>query len=171
MSPNPILASSSTMKVAFGETLGVPSALTVATKPSRCSRTMRFMSAVSIAASPWQDARRQWVPGRSCHVELDLLDDLLAAVLGPGELELARPRHLHVEGKVWVGRDARMHLRLEHLRPRKRGREGVDDVARDGLALGVLALAGLHDVGDQGFDLDHVADLGAVGKLDARLGH
>jgi hypothetical protein len=30
------------MKVALGETLGVPSAFTVTTKPRRCSRTTRF---------------------------------------------------------------------------------------------------------------------------------
>ena len=39
------------------------------------------------------------------------------------------------------------------------------------LPSGVLALAGLHDVRDEGLDLDHVADLGALGELDARFGH
>ena len=40
-----------TAVVPFGERLGVPSAQTVATKPSRCSVTMRFMSGVSLAVT------------------------------------------------------------------------------------------------------------------------
>ena len=46
--------------------------------------------------------------------------------------------------------------------------EAVDDVARDRLAgLLVLSQARLHLVGNQGLDLNHVADFGRLGNLDA----
>src|SRR4051812_6296950 len=42
-------SSSHTLVVPFGDKLGLPSGQTVATKPSRCSRTTRFISSVKIA--------------------------------------------------------------------------------------------------------------------------
>lgn len=48
ISPNAIVRSSNTMKVPFGETLGVPSGAAVATKPSRCSSMTRLISGVNM---------------------------------------------------------------------------------------------------------------------------
>src|SRR6516162_5981143 len=51
ISPNAIVRSSSTAKVPFGETFGVPSGAAVATNPRRCSSMTRFMSGVSISVT------------------------------------------------------------------------------------------------------------------------
>src|SRR5215510_11662793 len=104
-------------------------------------------------------------------VELYPLDDLVAAILDPGELEFARPRHLHEEGQKRVGGDAGLQVGLEHLITGKARRKEIDDVARDDLAVRVLALTRFHDMGDQGLDLDQVARFGSVGQLDAWLVH
>src|SRR5947208_2674254 len=48
ISPNAIVWSSTTKNVPFGETFGVPSGDVVATNPSSCSSTIRFISAVSM---------------------------------------------------------------------------------------------------------------------------
>jgi len=50
ISPNAIVLSSSTTKVPFGETLGVPSGAAVATNPSRCSSMTRLISGVSMSS-------------------------------------------------------------------------------------------------------------------------
>ena len=103
----------------------------------------------------------------SRHLERHLLDDGEILVSRPRELERAGARHLHEEGDERVRRRAGLKLRGEHVLTLVLGGERVDDVARDGLAGIVLALARLHDVADQRLHFDHVADLGAVGKLDA----
>src|ERR1700680_3437494 len=48
ISPNAIVLSSTTKKVPFGDTLGVPSGAVVATNPRSCSSIIRVMSGVSI---------------------------------------------------------------------------------------------------------------------------
>src|SRR6266576_1923468 len=49
MSANTRCSSSQTLVVPLGDRLGVPSGPTVATNPSRCSRTTRFLSSVRTA--------------------------------------------------------------------------------------------------------------------------
>ena len=50
MSANTRCSSSHTVVVPFGDRLGRPSGVTVATKPSRCSSTARFMSSERFTA-------------------------------------------------------------------------------------------------------------------------
>jgi hypothetical protein len=57
MSAKKTCSSSSTCMVALGERLGVPSAFTVATKPSFCSAITRFMSGVRVVMGA-SDLRR-----------------------------------------------------------------------------------------------------------------
>src|SRR5690349_7654845 len=64
-----------------------------------------------------------------------------------------------------------MQIGAENLLAIIAGDEGVDDVARDRLAVGVVAVAGLHRVRDQRFDLDHLAALVLGRHVDERLGH
>src|SRR5262245_12010994 len=104
-------------------------------------------------------------------VEFYLLDHLAAAIFHPGELEFAGAWHLHEKGQERVGGDAWVQISLEHLGAGKAGGERIDDVARDHLAIRVLALTRLHDVRNQGLDFDQVTDLGGVGQLYARLVH
>src|SRR5262245_10240129 len=78
----------------------------------------------------WKTRRlggRSW----SCYVEIGLLRDYRALVVGPGELELAGAGDAHVEGEVRVGRDAWMQLGLEDLRAGEGCGERIDDEARD----------------------------------------
>src|SRR5882757_5849498 len=73
ISPNAIVWSSTTKKVAFGDTLGVPSGAVVPTNPSSCSSTIRFISAVSMFGSAISQFA---LPGVPVFFEID--DQLIA---------------------------------------------------------------------------------------------
>ena len=74
------------------------------------------------------------------------------------------------ERLVGVGRDGRMPGRLEELLAVEARREGVDDLARDDVAVGALALAGFHLVADERLDLDDLVLLGRSRDADAGSG-
>ena len=64
----------------------------------------------------------------------------------------------------------RLEIGREDFLAVHRGGELVEDLARDHLAVGALALAGFHDVRDERLHLDEVALLGfLLVELDARF--
>src|SRR6478752_7642738 len=78
-------------------------------------------------------------------------------IILPGEGEFTRFRRLEEEGLVRVGRNRGMPIGGENRLAVEARAELVDDLTRNRLALGVLALAGFHLVRDQRLDLDHLA--------------
>src|SRR6266516_3603899 len=91
MSANMRCSSSQTLVVPLGDRLGVPSGLTVATNPSRCSRTTRFMSSVRTA------------PRSGCLAVTAELPSALAPSPFPGGIGEAAPGQLTESGFGYAG--------------------------------------------------------------------
>src|SRR5262245_17420827 len=70
---------------------------------------------------------------------------------------------------VRISSDRRLHVGREHRLAVKFARELVDDLARNRLAILVLALTRLHDVGQQGLDLDDLALFRFFRNFEPRL--
>src|ERR1700722_3104820 len=132
--------------------------------PGECRASTSFFLAKS-----WMPAFAGMTKESSCHLDLAVFRRHGAVVVEPGEAEGAAFGHPRRELDVGVGRDRRLEVDAEHELVVERGGELVDDLARDELAALVLAKAGLHDVGDQRPDLDHLALLRALGQLDASV--
>src|SRR5262249_45802287 len=94
-----------------------------------------------------------------------------AVVVRPREVERAGLACRDEERDVRVGGDRRRQLGAEHLLAVVGAGELVEDLARDHLAGGVAALAGLHDMGDEGLHFDDLAFLDARREADAGGGH
>src|SRR5262245_20319853 len=70
-----------------------------------------------------------------------------------------------------IGRDRRVEVGAEDLRPVVRAHEAADDVAWDGRAELASPIAGLHRMGDQRLDLDDFPATGALRNVDQRVRH
>ena len=93
-------------------------------------------------------------------------------VAGPFEIELAALGRDREEGDERVGGDSPGTGRRGKSRRRCSGRLKLrDDVARDHLAVGGMAVAGLHDMRHQRLDLDDLAALGRRRNVDQGGGH
>src|SRR5690242_12734037 len=110
-------------------------------------------------------------PRLSFHRYICFLRHRLPVVGRPGQLDDAALAGEREEGDERVGGDGGVEIGAEHLLAVIAGDESVDDVARNGRAVGVVAVAGLHRVRDQRLDLDHLAALGLRRHVDESLGH
>src|SRR5262249_47399516 len=70
-----------------------------------------------------------------------------------------------------ISGDRGRELQVEDLDAVVGAGEALDDVARDHLAVGAGAEAGLHLVRDQGLDLEHLAPLDGLGHVDEGVAH
>src|SRR5216684_1641469 len=70
-----------------------------------------------------------------------------------------------------IGGDRRRKRHVEDLRPVPGGDEALDDVARNDPAVGAGPEARLHRMQDQRLDLDDLARLGGLGRIDEDVGH
>ena len=93
---------------------------------------------------------------RSRHRNEILADDFLAVVIDPGKHYGTGFLRAEPELNVRVGRDRRFEVSGKHLLAVHGANELVQDLARDRVSAGVLALTGLHDMRYQGLDLDEV---------------
>src|SRR6188474_306548 len=138
---------------------------------SRCCAKAREAIAgtrAAVAAATCNSSRRDSIS--SADGDLLFADDRGAVVVMPRQHDRARFHRLELELDVRVCRDGRLEVGGEHLLAGDRAGELLQDLARDGIALRVLALTGFHDVGDERLYLDDIALLGFfLVELDARL--
>src|SRR3954470_2153258 len=134
--------------------------------PGRSEAKSRVASAAGGAVGSRIDPSDR--PGRPPRIsssgDRDLLlgRDLRAVVVDPGEGEGAALLGLELELHVGIGRDRRLEVGREERLAVELDGELVDDLARNDRAGAVAALPRLHDVRNEGLDLDEVALLGGL---------
>src|SRR5262245_52846620 len=124
--------------------------------------------AANTAGSSTSAARR---PNKSGNGNGDGLFDGEAFVAGPAEGDSAALAGHHEEGDERIGRDRRREVHAKHLGAVPRRHEALDDVARNDRAVGARPEAGLHGMHDQGLELDDLALLRRLGRVDEDVGH
>src|SRR5690606_36537014 len=90
-----------------------------------------------------------------------------AVVVEPRELERPRLRNPDRKGKIRVRRNRGMPIAVKNFLAVELGRERLDDLARDRLALRVLALTAFHFVRDQRFHFYDLAGFGLARHTNA----
>src|SRR4029450_70972 len=108
---------------------------------------------------------------RSRNVNGDRLFDREAFIAGPAEGDIpALGRHSE-ERHERVGGDRRREVHAQDLSAVPARGEALDDVARDDAAVGAGPETGLHGMQDQRLELDHLALLRGLGRVDEDVGH
>src|SRR4029453_19357424 len=120
------------------------------------------------AGSNTRAARR---PRRSRNVNGDGLFGDKAFIARPAETDLAALGRHCEERHERIGGDRRREIHAEDLGAVPARGKALDDVARNDAAVGAGPEAGLHDMQDQRLELDHLALLGGLGRIDEDLGH